>query len=234
MPLTRRSRCSISTYLAAAPLDLVRDSCGSPRLIIVWPCEVNTHTCSWMVHWPPSSIFRSHTHSQSLITPKTCPLLHTHILHIVLCYHSPGWISLAFGQDSLHLDVHSLSLYVALLPVIHNIITPILAIHLLPLLITPSCYFASVWPEPPVDHIIGSFPQHHQSCMHIWLLAWSYGSYHSGDKVWDIVEGETIEILSRDKVSLRDNRSATHRKTGFKTWCSSVNVSSFLDLYTHI
>ena len=37
-----------------------------------------------------------------------------------------------------------------------------------------------------------------------------------------------------DKVPLRDNRSATHEKTVFKTWCGSVNVSSFLDLYACI
>ena len=48
------------------------------------------------------------------------------------------------------------------------------------------------------------------TCTCIRVSAQSCDSYHSGDKVWNVVEDETMEILSGKKVPLRDNRSATH------------------------
>jgi len=41
--------------------------------------------------------------------------------------------------------------------------------------------------------------------MYIRIPAQSYGSYHFKDKAWDVVEGETMEILSGDKVPLVEN-----------------------------
>jgi len=67
--------------------------------------------------------------------------------------------------------------------------------------------------------------------MCIRILAQSYGSYQFGDKVWDMVEGETMEILSRDKVPLGDNKGATGRKLYLRHELAQFNVSSFLDLY---
>jgi|SRR5882724_2864823 len=64
--------------------------------------------------------------------------------------------------------------------------------------------------------------------------AQSCSSYHSRDKVWNVVEDEKMEILSGDKVPLGDNRSATHRKLYVRHNLALFNVSSLHDLYAHI
>ena len=48
--------------------------------------------------------------------------------------------------------------------------------------------------------------------------------------MWNVVEDETMEILSEDKVALIDNRSATHRKLYLRHDLVLFNASSFLDL----
>src|SRR5882724_10624792 len=95
---------------------------------------------------------------------------------VVLSYHIPGRVCLAFGQDSSHSNGY-LSLYVALLHMIHDIISSVSSPpFILPSLIIPGRYFASVQPElitlgwcfasvrprPPMGHIIGSFLQPNQ------------------------------------------------------------------------
>ena len=48
------------------------------------------------------------------------------------------------------------------------------------------------------------------------------------------MESETIEILSGDKVPLRDNKGATSGKLYLRHDLAQFNVSSFLDLHTHM
>ena len=52
--------------------------------------------------------------------------------------------------------------------------------------------------------------------------------------MWNELEDETMEILSGDKVPLRENRSATHGKLYLRHNSVLFNASSLLDLYTHI
>ena len=52
--------------------------------------------------------------------------------------------------------------------------------------------------------------------------------------MWNVVEGETMEIPGGDKVPPGDNRSATHRKLYLRQNLVLFNASSLLDLYTHI
>ena len=72
-------------------------------------------------------------------------------------------------------------------------------------------------PLLPSDHLL---PSELTTCgPHVQLIMASArpsGSYHFGDKVWIVVEDETMEIPAGDKVPLRDNRSATHKKTVLK------------------
>ena len=57
---------------------------------------------------------------------------------------------------------------------------------------------------------------------------------HFGAKPWDVVESETMEILSGDKVPLRYKKSSTGGKLYLRHDLADFNVSSFLDLYAHI
>ena len=49
-----------------------------------------------------------------------------------------------------------------------------------------------------------------------------------------MVENETMETLSGDKVQLGDNKGATSRKLYLRHDLAEFNVSSFLDLYACI
>jgi len=127
----------------------------------------------------------------------------------VLCHKSPRWISLAYGQYPLYSD-GDLFLYMQ-----HHLlwITAIITLFL----ITPPIHlyfwliFASIWAEPPMGHIISSFTILSSiTSAHQKTPAQSCGSYHLRDKVWDAVEARHLEIVSGDKVPLRDNKGATH------------------------
>ena len=99
-----------------------------------------------------------------------------------------------------------LTIYVVWPPRICSIITSTLVIICFQLI------SASMQARSLVGHIISPFPQHHQSCMCVRIPAHSYGFYHSRDKAWNMEEGETMEILSGDKVPLGDNRGTTRGK----------------------
>jgi len=120
----------------------------------------------------------------------------------VLCHHSPAWIPLAFGQDPSHSNGH---------------LSPYMWYDLLgsmALLLPPSSSFASgqYLLLCELDHSWATSSAHfHTTINHACASGYwsdSYGSYHSRDKVWNVAEGEPMEILSRDKVPLRDNRGA--------------------------
>ena len=49
-----------------------------------------------------------------------------------------------------------------------------------------------------------------------------------------VVESETMETLSKDKVPFGDNWGATHGKLYLIHDFARLNVSSFLDLYAHV
>jgi len=51
--------------------------------------------------------------------------------------------------------------------------------------------------------------------------AWPCGSYHFGEKPWNVVESKTMEILSGDRVPLETTRVPLV-ETVFKTWFSSL------------
>ena len=79
-----------------------------------------------------------------------------------------------------------------------------------------SVWFASIQAKPLKGHIISSSLQHQPFSTHVLASAHSTGSYHCGDKV-----------------PLRDNRSATHRKLYLRHGSVLFNASSLLDLYAH-
>ena len=70
--------------------------------------------------------------------------------------------------------------------------------------------------------------------MHVLALAHSSGSYHCGDKVWNVMEGKTREVLRGDKVPLKDNRRATHGKLYLRHDLVWFDASSLLVLYAQI
>ena len=88
------------------------------------------------------------------------------------------------------------------------IITPILVTH--PIHLCFQLIFASIQPKPPASHIISSFATGTSitsACQEAWPDPRL--PYHFGEKLWNVVESETMEILSVDKVPLRDNKGAT-------------------------
>src|SRR5882724_8004630 len=51
--------------------------------------------------------------------------------------------------------------------------------------------------------------QAHLSCLHIKKPSLTTWFHHVRDKPWNVVESETMEILSGDKVPLGENKGAT-------------------------
>jgi len=90
------------------------------------------------------------------------------------------------------------------------IITPMLVTH--PILLQLPADICSVSAKPPVSHIIGSFTTASSitsACQRPWpnpevpiILE---------TEPWKVVESNTMEILSGDKVPLGDNKSVTSR-----------------------
>jgi len=116
------------------------------------------------------------------------------LLPIVLCHHSPRQISLTFGQDPLYSDGDLFSIYAALPSTNHG------SHHSYPHHPSHSSFqliFAAVQAEPPGSHIIGSFTTVSSitsACQK--APAQPCSSYHFRDKVWNMVESKTMEILS--------------------------------------
>jgi len=95
--------------------------------------------------------------------------------------------------------------------------------------------FASVQAEPPTSHFIGSFtlaPSITSACQGPWPN--TAVPIISETKQWNVVESETMEILSGDKVPLGDNKGATSGNLYLRHDSAQFNVSSFIDLYTCI
>ena len=151
---------------------------------------------------------------------------------VVLCHHSPRWIFLAFGQDPLYSRWRTLSIYAA--PPSANPSNqhsgPCHSSHPLYFWLT----FASVQAKPLAGHILSS-----STSALIYHICTSKGvarpcsSYHFWEKLWNVIETETMEILNGDKMPLGDNKGATGGKLYLRHDSAHFNVSSFLDLYAH-
>ena len=63
---------------------------------------------------------------------------------------------------------------------------------------------------PPMDHIIGSFPQRSVDIHMSHGLCPICSPNHCREKRWNEEKSKTNEVLKGDKVPLGDNRSATH------------------------
>ena len=124
-----------------------------------------------------------------------------------MCHHSPRRISLAFRQHPLYSVGEPCICATALYePCYSSLLSPTL-------LTSTFCFwltFAYSQAEPPEPH-------HRLICnRHIYHICMSrssaqpHGSIILENKLWNVVESETMEILSGDKVPLRDNKGATN------------------------
>jgi len=127
--------------------------------------------------------------------------------HTVLCHHSPRWISLTVRQDPLYSD-GDLSLYMqhAFYNHANHHSHPH---HFFHPPFTSSQYLLLSKPSHLQATSSAHSQQPHLSHLCIKGPTQPHSSYHFGEKPWNVVESETMEILSGDKVPLRDNKGAT-------------------------
>ena len=120
----------------------------------------------------------------------------------------------ALGGYPYHLDkIHYIwmvtSLYICSTPSTNMpIITPILVTSSIHLLLPENICFHPSQATCELHHWL----IHNTLIYHICVSnppARHCSSYHFGDKLWKVVESETMEILSGDKVPLGDNKGAT-------------------------